>query len=60
MKLFRTQRVRRYKDKKPQSHSSVFLVPYGPWYEHAKSWWEMRKNPRVLFLFYEDMKEVRS
>nr|KAF6432505.1 sulfotransferase family 1E member 1 [Rousettus aegyptiacus] len=32
-------------------------VPYGSWYEHAKSWWELRKNPHVLFLFYEDMKE---
>uniref|UniRef100_G1NZ20 Sulfotransferase n=2 Tax=Myotis TaxID=9434 RepID=G1NZ20_MYOLU len=32
-------------------------VPYGSWYEHAKSWWELRKNPRLLFLFYEDMKE---
>ncbi|ELK08680.1 Estrogen sulfotransferase [Pteropus alecto] len=32
-------------------------VPYGSWYEHAKSWWELRKNPHVLFLFYENMKE---
>lgn len=32
-------------------------VPYGSWYKHAKSWWEKRKNPHVLFLFYEDMKE---
>ncbi|XP_040094267.1 sulfotransferase 1E1 [Oryx dammah] len=32
-------------------------VPYGSWYEHTKSWWEKRKNPQVLFLFYEDMKE---
>ncbi|XP_006773163.1 PREDICTED: estrogen sulfotransferase [Myotis davidii] len=34
-------------------------VPYGSWYEHAKSWWELRKNPRLLFLFYEDMKELQ-
>ncbi|XP_057165899.1 sulfotransferase 1E1-like isoform X2 [Ursus arctos] len=32
-------------------------VPYGSWYKHAKSWWEKRNNPHVLFLFYEDMKE---
>ncbi|KAK1345870.1 hypothetical protein QTO34_008335 [Cnephaeus nilssonii] len=32
-------------------------VPYGSWYEHVKSWWELRKNPHLLFLFYEDMKE---
>lgn len=33
------------------------LVPYGSWYNHAKSWWEKRKNPRMLFIFYEDLKE---
>ncbi|XP_061276356.1 sulfotransferase 1E1 [Bos javanicus] len=32
-------------------------VPYGSWFEHTKSWWEKSKNPQVLFLFYEDMKE---
>uniref|UniRef100_A0A5F5PVK8 Sulfotransferase n=3 Tax=Equus TaxID=9789 RepID=A0A5F5PVK8_HORSE len=36
-------------------------VPYGSWYKHAKSWWEKRKNPHVLFLFYEDMqKDIRK
>lgn len=39
---------------------SLILVPYGSWYEHVKSWWELRKNPHLLFLFYEDMKEVRN
>uniref|UniRef100_A0A2K5BXN4 Sulfotransferase n=1 Tax=Aotus nancymaae TaxID=37293 RepID=A0A2K5BXN4_AOTNA len=32
-------------------------VPYGSWYKHVKSWWEKGKSPRVLFLFYEDLKE---
>ncbi|KAB1281947.1 Estrogen sulfotransferase [Camelus dromedarius] len=32
-------------------------VPYGSWYKHTKAWWEKRKNPQVLFLFYEDMQE---
>ncbi|XP_053457217.1 sulfotransferase 1E1-like isoform X2 [Nycticebus coucang] len=32
-------------------------VPYGSWYKHAKSWWEKRGNPHVLFLLYEDMKK---
>ncbi|XP_020011823.1 sulfotransferase 1E1-like isoform X2 [Castor canadensis] len=32
-------------------------VPYGSWYDHVKSWWEKRKNPQLLFIFYEDMKE---
>ncbi|XP_058523241.1 sulfotransferase 1E1 [Ochotona princeps] len=32
-------------------------VPYGSWYTHVTSWWEKSKNPQVLFIFYEDMKE---
>uniref|UniRef100_A0A8C6GIH0 Sulfotransferase n=1 Tax=Mus spicilegus TaxID=10103 RepID=A0A8C6GIH0_MUSSI len=32
-------------------------VPYGSWYDHVKAWWEKSKNSRVLFMFYEDMKE---
>ncbi|XP_049645988.1 sulfotransferase 1E1-like [Suncus etruscus] len=33
------------------------LVPYGSWYKHAKSWWEKKNNSRMLFLYYEDLKE---
>ncbi|XP_068797247.1 sulfotransferase 1 family member D1 isoform X2 [Struthio camelus] len=32
-------------------------VAYGSWYTHVKDWWEKRKEKRVLYLFYEDMKQ---
>ncbi|XP_004703233.1 sulfotransferase 1 family member D1-like [Echinops telfairi] len=32
-------------------------VCFGSWYEHVKNWWEKRKDYRILYLFYEDMKE---
>ncbi|CAM4544214.1 unnamed protein product [Lepidochelys olivacea] len=32
-------------------------VVFGPWYDHVKGWWEKRKDKRILYLFYEDMKE---
>ncbi|XP_052054653.1 sulfotransferase 1 family member D1 [Apodemus sylvaticus] len=32
-------------------------VSFGPWYDHVKGWWEKRKEYRILYLFYEDMKE---
>ncbi|XP_006027569.1 sulfotransferase 1 family member D1-like [Alligator sinensis] len=32
-------------------------VAFGSWYDHVKGWWEKRKEKRILYLFYEDMKE---
>ncbi|XP_038636569.1 sulfotransferase 1 family member D1-like isoform X2 [Scyliorhinus canicula] len=32
-------------------------VSFGPWYDHVKGWWEAKDKHRILFLFYEDIKE---
>nr|XP_033801631.1 sulfotransferase 1 family member D1-like [Geotrypetes seraphini]XP_033801632.1 sulfotransferase 1 family member D1-like [Geotrypetes seraphini] len=32
-------------------------VSFGSWYNHVKGWWEKKKDYRILYLFYEDMKE---
>nr|XP_033803006.1 sulfotransferase 1C4-like isoform X2 [Geotrypetes seraphini] len=32
-------------------------VPWGPWHDHVKDWWEAREHQRILYLFYEDMKK---
>uniref|UniRef100_A0A4X2JWG5 Sulfotransferase n=1 Tax=Vombatus ursinus TaxID=29139 RepID=A0A4X2JWG5_VOMUR len=33
-------------------------VSCGPWYDHVKGWWKAKDKHQILFLFYEDMKEV--
>ncbi|XP_069868473.1 sulfotransferase 1 family member D1 isoform X2 [Dipodomys merriami] len=32
-------------------------VSFGSWYDHVKGWWGKRRDYRILYLFYEDMKE---
>lgn len=34
-------------------------MSYGSWYKHVQEWWELSHTHPVLYLFYEDMKEVR-
>lgn len=37
---------------------SPHAVAYGSWYSHVKGYWERRKDHPILYLFYEDLKEV--
>lgn len=40
------------------SMNLVFTVSWGSWYDHVKDYWEEREKRNILYLFYEDMKEV--
>eukprot|EP00062_Callorhinchus_milii_P017278 gi/632969661/ref/XP_007901202.1/ PREDICTED: sulfotransferase 1A1-like [Callorhinchus milii] len=35
-------------------------VMYGLWHDHVKGWWEQRGNFPILYMFYEDMKELKT
>ncbi|KAM3918935.1 sulfotransferase 1 family member D1-like [Leptodactylus fuscus] len=32
-------------------------VCYSSWYDNVKGWWEKRHDHKILYIFYEDMKE---
>lgn len=36
------------------------IVSWGSWYDHVKGFWREKDNKNILYLFYEDMKEVKE
>lgn len=38
--------------------SVVFTVGWGSWYDHVKGYWKERNERNILYILYEDMKEV--
>ncbi|KAK3737785.1 hypothetical protein QZH41_017259, partial [Actinostola sp. cb2023] len=37
---------------------SFISVVYGSWFDHVLGWWAHRDDPNILFLKYEDMKNL--
>lgn len=42
------------------SDSPLSAVPWGSWHEHVRGWWRAREVLPLLFLHYEDLKEVSA
>lgn len=38
---------------------SLVSVSWGSWYDHVKGYWVEKEKKNILYLFYEDMKDVR-
>ena len=66
--------LRKIRNGQPFSHLGIFTlvmghgvydyfiiyvsVAYSPWSDHVLGFWNLREDPNVLFLTYEDMIEV--
>ena len=38
----------------------ILVVMFGPWWSHVKGYWELRNEPNILFLKFEDIVKVNS